>query len=341
MNEKEVITCVKPLVRAETWEKYINKKGGVSYKAEFLERDFYDQIKENPKNWAYWNGNKYRRIDLIPCGKCIECQLAYARQWAVDCMLEKFYWPDNECWFLTITYDDEHLPTAQYETEDGKIYKGISLRKKDIQDFWKRLRKHYKCKCKYLVVGEYGSETQRPHYHAIVFGLPLDTKELKYFGCNTNGDSYWTNDELNKVWGKGNIICGYVTFKSISYVARYTIKKWKNKDTNMNKRMGRMPEFICMSQGIGYRYYKEYKEKLLEEDQVTTSNGQMPLPKRFMKQLREKDIELYTTLKTKHKKIAEMAEKERLSKTDLKPEDERKTREKRINNNFKDIRRKT
>ena len=67
----------------------------------------------------------------------------------------------------------------------------------------------------------------------------------------------------------------------------------------------------------------------------------MPLPKRFMKKLKEDDIELYTTLQKKHKKIAEMAEQDKLSRSDLTPENERQTREKRINNKFKDIRRKT
>lgn len=150
-----------------------------------------------------------------------------------------------------------------YKTEDGKEYKGISLSKEDLQKFWKRLRKHYKTKCKYLAAGEYGTQTSRPHYHAIVFGLPVDVSNLKYYGIGSNGDTLWTNEELTKVWGKGQVIIGSVTFKSVSYVVRYTIKKWKHKDEGLNKILGRTPEFLVMSQGIAKRYYLEHQNELV------------------------------------------------------------------------------
>ena len=61
-TQKEVRkTCTRPLIRAETWETYINKKGGKSYKIEWLGRDFYDEIRNSP-NWNYWNGTNTEEL---------------------------------------------------------------------------------------------------------------------------------------------------------------------------------------------------------------------------------------------------------------------------------------
>ena len=331
-------TCTRPLIRAETWETYKTKTGKLAYKTEWLPREFYDQIINSP-TWDWWNGNKYRKITPVPCGKCLDCQLSYAAQWATDCMLEKKYWNDNECWFLTLTYSDEFLPVYSYKIENGKEYKGISLSKKDLQDFWKRVRKHYKCSCKYLAAGEYGSQTDRPHYHAIVFGIPIETQNLKYLGNNTNGDSYWTDPQLEKIWGKGQIILGKVTFKSVSYTVRYTIKKWKNKNSNMNKIKGRIDEFICMSQGIGQRYYEENKEKIISQGGVLNDKGQIVMPKRFLKKLEKEDSDILKDLKRKNQKIARQNEKIKDQQTDLNPEQRRISDEKRKLDSFKNMRR--
>ena len=49
----------------------------------------------------------------IPCGQCIGCRLDRSRAWADRCLLEASQYPHN-C-FLTLTYDDEHLPTREYD----------------------------------------------------------------------------------------------------------------------------------------------------------------------------------------------------------------------------------
>ena len=98
----------------------------------------------------------------VPCGKCIGCRLDYSRKWAIRCVLEAQMHKEN-C-FLTLTYDDEHLP------------KGEKLEKEEMQKFWKRLRKATGTKIRYYMAGEYGTEGGRPHYHACVFGWkPRDT----------------------------------------------------------------------------------------------------------------------------------------------------------------------
>ena len=82
----------------------------------------------NGKPVVVFNGSEADRGSpvTVPCGQCIGCRLEYARSWAVRCMHEASMHEEN-C-FVTLTYDDDKLPS------------GGSLKKKDCQDFVKRLR---------------------------------------------------------------------------------------------------------------------------------------------------------------------------------------------------------
>lgn len=92
----------------------------------------------------------------LPCGQCIGCRLKYSAQWAARCFHESTMHEDN-C-FLTLTFDDEHLPES------------ISVR--DCQLFVKRLRKFASPeKLRYAYCGEYGELFLRPHYHVLVLVL--------------------------------------------------------------------------------------------------------------------------------------------------------------------------
>lgn len=64
----------------------------------------------------------------VPCGQCIGCRLERSRQWAVRCVHEAQLHERN-C-FITLTFDDEHLPS------------GGSLDVTVCQKFYKRLRKN-------------------------------------------------------------------------------------------------------------------------------------------------------------------------------------------------------
>ena len=109
----------------------------------------------------------------IPCGKCIGCRLDYSRDWANRMMLEASYHEQN--YFITLTYDDLHVPKSYYPCpETGEALPSLTLSKRDVQLFLKRLRKLTGQQFRYYLCGEYGSTTHRPHYHLIVFGLVLD-----------------------------------------------------------------------------------------------------------------------------------------------------------------------
>lgn len=62
-----------------------------------------EAIRKKDGNWvpsSFAFGTCFEYID-IPCGQCIECRLAYSRQWATRMMLEA---QDHKgCYFLTLT----------------------------------------------------------------------------------------------------------------------------------------------------------------------------------------------------------------------------------------------
>lgn len=152
-------------------------------------------------------------------------------------MLENLLHEDSS--FVTLTYAPEHEP------------EGGTLVPKDLQDWLKRLRKFTSpVRLRYLAVGEYGGETGRPHYHAIVYGLPTcllgDTR-----GHSSQRSLCSRCRLVSDTWGKGRILLGTVTPESCQYVSGYVVKKMTG--VNDERLQGRYPEFARMSlkPGIG------------------------------------------------------------------------------------------
>lgn len=201
----------------------------------------------------------------LPCGQCIGCKLEHSRQWAIRCMHERQLHAFNE--FVTLTYDDENLP------------KGGSLVKRDLQLFFKRLRKKYGKGVRFYACGEYGESLGRPHYHAIIFNLCL--RDKKFFSKNKRGEVLYTSQSLTKVWGLGHVVTGEVTFDSAAYVARYITKKITGDAADAHY-LGRLPEFTNMSRkpGIGAKWYEKYGAHAYEFDTVIM-NGKEIRPPRF------------------------------------------------------------
>ena len=365
------MSCPKPLIRAETYQSYRNKKGGISWKEEWLPRDYYDELLTNNMLNTIIPA-VYRKVDQVPCGQCIECRLQYTREWATRCMLEKEFgyheifdeegnpldighkYPDNTCWFLTLTYKDEYLPSQSCVNQlTGEVYKGFTVKKEDMQLFWKRVRNKKKWKnlqIKYLNCMEYGSQTHRPHGHAIVFNLPLDITKFKKMGVNDWGDPYWTTDELDNCWYDdetekplGHITIGRVTWKSASYVARYNLKKLLNKDNDEWYHLqGIQPEYVSMSNNIGLEYLTQNWDKVVATDSVPVINpksGELAkAPKRFMRIIEEIDHDMYKRIKHERRISGISQEYIRRQNTDLTPEERRKQSEERMKQVIHDLR---
>lgn len=163
------------------------------------------------------------RRDFVPCGKCNFCLQVKRSDWTFRLLQE--YKICTSADFLTFTYEDENLP----RNSESNL---PELSKRDLQLFKKRLRKEQHAidpgvRLRYYSVGEYGTNTLRPHYHSIMFNL--DPSLIP---------------RLQEIWGKGLIHRGDVTEASIHYVTKYVI----NRTVDYS---GRSAPFAAMSKGLG------------------------------------------------------------------------------------------
>lgn len=150
----------------------------------------------------------------VPCGKCLGCYIDQSSEWSMRARLELR--KHKESIFLTLTYNNEHLP------------EGGLLSRSDIQKFLKRLRRHLEpLRIRYYGCGEYGSaeNTYRPHYHLIIYGYKPE--DLTYFFTNDDGDRVYRSKTIDKIWGKGFVTVGEVTPASIRYCSLYLQKAFK------------------------------------------------------------------------------------------------------------------
>lgn len=205
------------------------------------------------------------------------------RLWTCRLMLELAF--HRASWFVTLTFNDEHLP------------ENLSVSKRDIQLFLKRLRVRDQ-EVRYYAVGEYGEEKHRPHYHLALFGLDdvvmrWDHKQKAYV---------FASDRLNAAWKFGHIHIGELNVASGSYLTGYLSKKWTRSDRLPPELQGRKPEFCIMSKnpGIGARMgpvlakfwnSKEGCEELASRGDVTNtvrmSGKHWPLGRYLVRKVRE------------------------------------------------------
>ena len=206
----------------------------------------------------------------IPCGHCIGCYLDRSRQWADRCMCELKY--HDKASFITLTYDDDHLPPKQdyYDLETGECFSGLinPLVKKDLQLFMKRLRKRLEPKkVRFFACGEYGETTHRPHYHIILFGEDFSYDRV-FYKNNAQGQPLYNSPTLSDLWNYGFSVTANVTWDTCAYVARYVTKKIQGDDNKFYEKYNIPREFTVMSRkpGIGRQYYDDHKEKIYNQD---------------------------------------------------------------------------
>lgn len=232
------------------------------------------------------------RTMSLPCGSCMGCRLEKSRQWALRCVHESSLYSDN-C-FLTLTYSPENLPV------DG------SLRKDDLQRFWKRLRRAYpESVIRYFACGEYGEMLERPHYHACVFGFDFPDKRLFKSGPHP----LFVSSSFSSIWGLGHCSIGSLTFESAAYVARYCTKKVNGSKAEEHYQ-GRQPEFSAMSlkPGIGSAWYDKWKSDCFPSDYLIVNGYKCKPPRYYDKKLEAEDVSMYERIKQSRAEIAESSD---------------------------------
>lgn len=261
----------------------------------------------------------------IPCGKCIGCRLDYSRQWADRCMLELKN--HKESWFCTFTYDSDHLPiNYRVNEETGEVTNAATLCKRDFQLFMKRLRKNYAAKGKdnhlmYFCAGEYGDNTFRPHYHAIMFGLELD--DLVLYKRTVDGYIYYNSEFLRSCWQKGEVVITNVTWDTCAYTARYIMKKQYGSAAEVYEKYNIVPEFTLMSRkpAIGRVFYDENKGWIFDTDLIfigTEKGSHSIKPPKYYRRLFDIDEpEQSAIMKEKNRIIADDMKILKQSRTSL------------------------
>lgn len=215
----------------------------------------------------------------LPCGKCDGCRAQQARDWGVRMYHESLVHKQN-C-MITLTYDDDHLP------DDGK------LSRHDVQKWLKRIR--HKTKLRYVIAGEYGDKTRRPHYHAAIFGRDwLD-------GASQLTDSMYTHVELVESWGHGFVSVVPLEPASCMYVAGYVNKKIGDRDTfAMHSR--RPP--------IGKPWTERYIGLLGNRQTVTIGGQESPIPRKYFEWYPLELDQLAGSKKPKSRSIPELRNRE-------------------------------
>ena len=183
---------------------------------------------------------------IVPCQQCMPCRINKGRVWTARILMEQATTPFY-CWFVTLTYNDENLPT----TADGVS----TLRKKALRHWIKVQRRRFRFR--YYAVGEYGDVSKRPHFHLAVF--PQEDFDIAAL-CAT--------------WRHGFSSFSEMQGKRARYLAQYTTKKLTAHD---DKRLERdqEPEFrissTCPGLGAAFaslvarQYRSPAGQKIIEE----------------------------------------------------------------------------
>lgn len=202
-----------------------------------------------------WSGPS--RALLVPCGRCAFCLVNKRAQWVFRMHYEVLN-QEYPGYFLTLTYDPKHVPRR-----DGEL----SLRFKDVQLYFKRVRKagFY---CKYVCVGEYGSKTERPHYHMLLW------TDASVGFLQDNWKSSRDGSPL------GLVHFGTVTPASVMYAMKYIVQPRRD----YGKREKPRAQF---SKGLGLSFLSVRMYDFLTEDYenpvmtVKVDGQEMALPRYY------------------------------------------------------------
>lgn len=205
---------------------------------------------------------------------------------------------EDNC-FITLTYDEEHLPA------NG------SLDREAFPAFMKRLRKRLDpLRVRYFQCGEYGAEFRRPHYHACIFGTGFADR---YRWALRNGRESFRSATLEAAWGAGQAEIGALTFESAAYVARYCTKKvtgaqaaehYVVADARTGEISALEPEYATMSRrpGIGRGWIEKYHPEVFPLDEVISRGHPATPPRYYLEFLKETQPEAASKVSSKRRR---------------------------------------
>lgn len=199
------------------------------------------------------------------CRKCLPCRLNIAREKAIRSTHEAKMHQDNI--FITLTYDEQNLESPRLIYEHWQLF---------IKSLRERVARGIKDKdtrnqlyIPYMVTGEYGEETKRPHWHAILFNYAPQDPKAKY--TSDRGDRVFESETLTKLWKRGSVEYGDVTMESASYVARYAAKKLVH-GADQDHDYHPIHKTSC-KRAIGRSWIEKYHKHTFENGYIVLPNG--------------------------------------------------------------------
>lgn len=184
--------------------------------------------------------------------------------------------------FLTLTYDDGHMPAHGH------------LVPRHLQLFLKRLRRvHLKCLSdgvsglRFFGSGEYGESSGRPHYHILLFNCGFGDAEQV-------GKDLFSSPLVSDLWPYGDHKFGEVTGAAANYVAQYSMKKLGSRLHCDADGVERPSPFLRMSRrpGIGRRFVDRYASDL-ENGYLVVDGRRARLPRAYKKVLSPEVVAAY------------------------------------------------
>lgn len=226
----------------------------------------------------------------VPCGKCLGCKQAAAQAWGIRSLHETARSPYNT--FVTLTYNDDHLPESSH------------IRWRDVQLLLKRLRKsatsdrnpitrdpHHNIR--YLACAEYGPTTQRPHYHLILYNCAFadQFKVGKDLYDSLTLQQLWA-DQNGKPMGAARI--APATYERAVYIGKYTFKdktsanwtRWRGQGGGEVNRWGewrpRPRAWMSLRPAIAKDWIAKYWQDL-EHGYLIHNGNQIAIPRYYRK----------------------------------------------------------
>lgn len=270
------MSCLHP---TQAWQD-LHEKGSLiwSYKALDPAAYFYNSQDE-------FVSARYKPLS-IPCGKCILCRKSRAWEITIRSLMEFQALPKKQGCFVTLTVSDEFM---------SEVFPGLKLKHKPFQDFMKRLRrkcerelygfstdvsKQFRRSLRYLMCGEYGEHTKRPHFHICFFGVDFTEKHLE--GVNVdpldrssvlpvvdrragrwyNDGSHCDSPFVAECWPFGQIQCRSLNDNAIAYTAGYQLKldgELGDEDYEADPEV-KLHNYVKWSRrpGLGFAYMQKY-----------------------------------------------------------------------------------
>lgn len=203
-------------------------------------------------------------VQWAPCGKCEECIKDKQNEYIIRTIEEAMKVKGN-IYFLTLTYSDDNVPLTVDEDgelideETGEILSTLkSLNNQDIT-LWKKRCKRYiqyhfkrKSEFSYLICGEYGPQTHRPHYHALFIGISPEDMEI-----------YKKDWEENYGFTCVKQISRFDIERTARYVSKYITKMRDLEDPNVINGKVQKPRKIT-SKGYGMPSKERWKRMKID-----------------------------------------------------------------------------